>query len=100
LFIRHYCRLRNHPALWSGTLAEWDEGKEQEMITDILAWTPGLMKLFAILFVFIVPVLLVVLVIIFVHRSSKKRRELQIELDKLAGELEQIKKQAEAGRKD
>jgi len=64
------------------------------MITDVLAWSPGLMKLLAVIFVFIVPVLLVVLFVVFIRRSNKKRREVQMELDRFADELEQIREQA------
>jgi len=70
------------------------------MNTNVLAWTPGWMELLVIFFVFIVPVLLIVLFAVFILRSNKKRREVKIELDRLAEELEQMKKQAKAGKKD
>jgi len=70
------------------------------MNTNVLAWTPGLMELLVIFFVFIVPVILIILFAVFILRSNKKRRIVQMELDKLADELEQIKKQAEADKKD
>jgi len=70
------------------------------MIANIFAWTPGLMELLATFFVFMVPVILIVLFIVFIIRSSKKRRKLRFELDKLAAELEQMHQQAKSGAKD
>jgi len=70
------------------------------MNTNVLAWTPGWMELLVIFFVFIFPVLLIVLFAVFILRSNKKRREVKMELDRLAEELEQMKKQAKAGKKD
>ena len=70
------------------------------MITDILAWTPGLFELLVILILFGVPVLLVVWFVKSVLRNKKENIRLRLELGKLADQLEQIKKQAESGKKD
>jgi len=70
------------------------------MSTNVLAWMPGWMELLVIFFVFIVPVILIVLFAIFILRSNKKRRIFKMELDRLADELDQMKKQAEADKKD
>ena len=69
------------------------------MIENILALAPGLMELLVIFFVFIVPVFLIVLFVMFMLRSNKKRRRLQMELDRLSAELKQVGQQAKGGQK-
>jgi uncharacterized membrane-anchored protein YhcB (DUF1043 family) len=71
------------------------------MIKDILAfWTPGPVELLVILIFFGIPIVLIVLFIRHLSRISKERQKFRLELDKLADELEQVRKQKEEGLKD
>jgi uncharacterized membrane-anchored protein YhcB (DUF1043 family) len=71
------------------------------MTNGLIAFAgPGLVEWIIILIVFGVPVLLIVLFIRYLLRSSKERQKLRLELGKLADELEQVRKQAEEHKKD
>lgn len=76
-------------------------GKERKMINNILAfWTPGPVEIIFILAVFGVPVLLIILFARFLLRNKRENVRLRLEVGKLAEELEQMRKQAEEGKKD
>ncbi len=75
------------------------------MATEILAFfTPGPLELIVILMVALVflaiPVVLIVLAVIYVSRSNKERQKLRLEVGKLAGELEEVRKQVKGGEKE
>jgi uncharacterized membrane-anchored protein YhcB (DUF1043 family) len=70
------------------------------MMNSILAfWTPGPLELLVIVIVclltFVLPIIVVVLVVRYVLRSSRENRRLGLEVDKLAKELEQMRKKAQ-----
>jgi len=70
------------------------------MIDDILvAGVPGGFERLVIVIVLGIPVLLIVLFVRYLSRSSKERQKMRIELGKLADELEQVRKQAKQGEK-
>ena len=70
------------------------------MIDDILvAGVPGGFEWLVIVIVLGIPVLLIVLFVRYLSRSSKERQKMRIELGKLADELEQVRKQAKQGEK-
>lgn len=75
------------------------------MINDILVFVyPGLWEgiiLFIAFFACLgVPALLIILFVVCVVKSSKERQKLRLELSRLADELEQTRKQIQAGKKD
>jgi len=75
------------------------------MATEILAfWTPGpleiLMTLMIALFFVAIPVALVVLLVIYVSKSSKERQELRLKMDELADELKRTQEQLKGKKKD
>ena len=70
------------------------------MINNMFAlWGPGPLELLIILIVFGIPVLVIALVIRYILRNDKEKRKLRLEVGKLADELEQVRKQAEGGKK-
>lgn len=75
------------------------------MIRAILAsWAPGPIELLVIIFlfvvVFVIPILLIVLLVRYILRNKRENVRLRLEVGKLAEELEQMRKQAEEGKKD
>ena len=72
------------------------------MISEILAFgMPGAFEWLIILLIFVgIPVLLIVLFFKYLSRGNKERQKLRLELGKLADELEQVRKQAESGKKE
>jgi len=76
------------------------------MINNALAWggMPGgcewIVILITALIFYGIPLVLIVLFVRYVVRSDKERRRLRLEVSKLADELEQVRKQSEAGQKD
>ena len=71
------------------------------MINDILAaWIPGPIELLIILIVMGIPVALIILFAKYVLRNKRENIRLRLEVGKLAEELEQMRKQAEQGKKD
>ena len=70
------------------------------MFNDILAtWAPGPFELIVILsyslIIYGVPIALIVLVVRYIMRSKKERLKLQMDISKIADELEQIRKKIE-----
>lgn len=71
------------------------------MTSNILCFlTPGPIAILAILLVFGAPVFLVVWFVRHLSRGNKERQRLRLELARLADELEQVRKEAQAARKD
>ncbi len=75
------------------------------MIGDILAFfTPGPLEVIIILAVFglfvMIPAVLIVLLVVFLLKNNKKKQQLRSEVEKLADELEQVRKQVTGGEKD
>ena len=75
------------------------------MTSDILAfWTPGpleiLITLMIALFFVAIPGALVVLLIIYVSKSSKERQKLHKKMDELADELKRTQEQLKGEKKD
>jgi type II secretory pathway pseudopilin PulG len=70
------------------------------MVNSISAfWTPGPIELIVVLIVFGIPILLIVLFVRYLSRSSKERQRLRLEVGKLADELEQMRKKTQGGDK-
>ena len=74
------------------------------MLTDFLAFMrPGPMELlivwwFVLVFL-VVPVALVVLVAVYMSKSSKERRKLQVKMDELTEQLRKTQEQLKARRR-
>jgi len=66
----------------------------------ILAVAPGGIKWLVIFIFLAILIFLFVLAVRFISKGSKQRQKLQQELGRLADELEQIRRQAEADKKD
>ncbi len=60
---------------------------------------PGPLELLIILFVWGIPVVLIVFVVRYALRTSRESRRLRLEVGKLADELEQMRKKAEDSEK-
>lgn len=60
-------------------------------------WTPGPLELIVILIIglvfYVLPILLVIWIIISLVRNKRENQRLRLEVDKLANELQQIRKQ-------
>jgi len=70
------------------------------MINTIIAsWVTEPLGLLIILFLVGVPVVLFILFVKYLIRSNKERERLRFEMDKLADELEQARKQKEFNKK-
>jgi uncharacterized membrane protein len=70
------------------------------MTGDILAfWTPGPLELLFILFVFAIPVVLIVLVVVYFATGNKKREKLHQKIDEVSGELKWTEEQLKAEKK-
>ena len=67
--------------------------------TYLATWTPGPIEFIAILLysliIYGVPIALIVLVVRYIMRSKKERLKLQMDISKIADELEQIRKKIE-----
>jgi len=80
-------------------------GKENEMISDTLAFfTPGPLELLIILMVALffvaIPIALVVLLVIYVSKSSKERQKLHQKMAELTDELKRTQEQLKGQKKD
>lgn len=62
-------------------------------------FAPGPIELLVILFVYGVPVVVIVLVVRYALRASRESRRLRLEVGKLADELEQMRKKAKGAPK-
>ncbi|HUW18382.1 MAG TPA: hypothetical protein VMW16_03690 [Sedimentisphaerales bacterium] len=62
--------------------------------------TSGTTATLGLLFVLVVVLLLLVVFVIYLSRIGRQREKFRQELDKLADELEQVRKQAEGRKKD
>ena len=74
------------------------------MTSDILAfWTPGPIEVIVILMVALffvaIPVVLIVLFVIYISKSSKERQKLRLKMDELADELKRTQEQLKGRKK-
>jgi uncharacterized membrane-anchored protein YhcB (DUF1043 family) len=65
----------------------------------IASWAITPLGLLVILITVGIPIILIVLIVRFLIKANKERQRLRLELDKLADELEQVRKQAQSGEK-
>ena len=74
------------------------------MVNDVLSFlAPGPLEIIIILAVFglfvMIPAVLIVLLVVFLLKNNKERQNLRSEVEKLADELEQVRKQVTGGEK-